>query len=123
MPLKLKTYTTWRQKSTCVKLTQTQAASGKGRGEVYSRSAGQTVGPGRLEGHCRRLYYRSSAGPHTASLLWTEAWRVWIGKKPGSGSGHSRHLDLAHSVWHCEEEEQKCYKCGIAKCINKNSVV
>lgn len=114
----------WKPKSTCVKLTQTQAAGGKGRGEVYSRSAGQTVDPGRLEGHCRQFYYRSSAGPHTVSLLWTEAWRVWIWKEPGSGSGHSHHHhpDLAHSVWHWEEEE-KCYKCGITKYNNKNSVI
>lgn len=106
-----------------VKLTLTQAASGKGRGGVYFRSAGQMLeaDPGRLEGRCRRLYYRSPAGPHTVSLLWTEAWRVWIGKEPGSGLGRPHHLGLEHSVWHCEEKE-KCYKCGTTKYINKNRI-
>lgn len=60
---------------------------------------------GRLEGHCRLLYYRCPARPRNVSPLWMDAWRAWIGEEPGSGSGLLHPLGLEHSVWHWREQE------------------
>lgn len=87
-------------------LTQTQASGEKGRGEVCSQSAGQKleVDPGRLEGHCKQLYYMCLSGLHSASFLWTGAWRVRNERNPDSGWCCRLHQGLEHSVWHCGGE-------------------
>lgn len=89
-----------------LKLTQTRAAGGTDRGEACSRSAGQTlqVGLRRLAGHCRQLYYRSSAGHHTG-ILWTGAWRGQVGKDSDCGLNQRRHQGSEYSVLHCEAKE------------------
>lgn len=85
-----------------LKLTQRQAAGGKGRGEVYSQSVGQRleIHLGRLGGRCRPLYCRSPAGLHTVRPLWTEAWSVLSERAPGLDP--PLHQGWEHFVWHCE---------------------
>ncbi|KAG7230878.1 hypothetical protein INR49_024905 [Caranx melampygus] len=49
------------------------------------------VDPGKLEGHCKQLYYMCLSGLHSVSFLWTGAWRVWNERNPDFGWTHPLH--------------------------------
>lgn len=89
-----------------LRLTQTWAAGGKDREEACSRSAGQIlqVDPRRLAGHCRQLYCRNSAGPHT-EIPWRGAWRAQVGKDADFDLDQPLHQGLEYSGLNCKATE------------------
>lgn len=95
-------------KNYCDKLTQRQAADGRDRGGVCSRSAGQRLGVDsrRLVGHCRQFYRKSPAGHHTVSHLWTEAWGELSEKKPGCGLDCPLHQGWEYSVSYWKQKKK-----------------